>query len=232
MHDAVNVAAIPADAGMVAGYIDGNFVTMPEVRRRFPNAVKVEIAVRTSTNAGHVFDTEPGNPEPPAAIRWVAMRRASGFATPTVYAPRSWWQWCRDECGRQGVAEPLWWIAEWNGRAEMIPGAIAHQYADPPICGGDFDLSIVADQWPGIDDGAPSPSHENPGVTGMLLQDRDSKKVWLVGPGHGHHVASGADLDRLRFIGVPYVEGLHALEIVQWAMTFGAWDDQRNDFRV
>jgi hypothetical protein len=85
---------------------------------------------------------------------------------------------------------------------------------------------------PTIEGGTPAKENANPGVTGMLLQDRDSKMVWLVGPGHAHHVPSEDELNRLRSIGVPFREGLGTLEIIQWARTFGAWDEQRNAFRV
>jgi len=46
------------------------------------------------------------------------------------------------------VTEPHWWIAAYPGNgANLYPGAVAHQYADP----GPVDLSVVADYWPGVD---------------------------------------------------------------------------------
>lgn len=160
MYDSINPARIPANAAMVAGYVDG--IYGPEHGRfnqpgwdlaawaRFPNAVKVRIAVFASTNDGHVLDVETYDATPAQAPGWVKMRRAAG-RDPSVYMNASTWPAVRQAFRSAGVPEPHYWVASYPGGGAVIPaGAIAHQYADP----GPYDLSVVADFWPGVDSGA------------------------------------------------------------------------------
>lgn len=157
MYDAVTAANIPADARMVAGYID-KIKLQPWSAAdwaRFPTAVKVTIVKKASTNDGHVLDVEPGDATPAQAPGWVRMRRAAG-ADPTVYMNLSTWPTVRQAFIDQGVAQPHYWVALYDGDpawragwAEL--GCVAKQYA------GDvdrkYDLSSVADHWPGVDGG-------------------------------------------------------------------------------
>lgn len=154
MYDAVTARNIPADARMVAGYIDKIKLEPWSAAdwARFPNAVKVTIVKKASTNAGHVLDVEPGDARPDEAPGWVRMRRAAG-ANPTIYCNRSTWPTVQAEFKRQGVAQPHYWIAHYNGVVELpvLNGitAVAKQYAgDVP---GGYDLNCVADFWPGVD---------------------------------------------------------------------------------
>jgi hypothetical protein len=76
---------------------------------------------------------------------------------------------------------------------------------------------------PGISyggDGAPSTPQTK--VTGMLCRDRDSGKIYLIGPGHHHHVTKPEDVARMRFIGVPYAGDMDLATILGWIQTFGA----------
>jgi hypothetical protein len=184
MYDSVNPFVIPDDAEMVAGYYDpdGAYNWSPEGWARFPNAVKVRVCGHASTNDCQVLDVEAGNATPDQAPGWVAMRRASGLATPTVYCSYSLW---RDPYGvpgvlprafaAQGVDEPLWWIAAYPGIGERLyPGTVAHQYADV----GPYDLSIVADFWPGVDDVTPAPTTK--GDTEMVVKEIDDNDADIV----------------------------------------------------
>lgn len=157
MYDAVTARNIPADAAMVAGYIDKIKLEPWSAAdwARFPNAVKVEIVKKASTNAGHVLDVEPGDATPAQAPGWVRMRRAAG-ADPTVYMNASTWPTVRAEFQRQGVAPPHYWVAKYDddpnwpaGWAAL--GCVAKQYAGNVAPG--IDLSSVADYWPGVDGG-------------------------------------------------------------------------------
>lgn len=155
MYDSVNWAAIPANAQMVAGYLAPSSFAWPAAAwARFPNAVKVQIAVRASTNAGQVLDVESGDATPAQAPGWVAMRRAANPPVdPTVYCSASAWPTVQAAFASAGLAQPHYWIASYPGGGAVIPsGAVAHQYADPNSgSGGDWDLSVVADYWPGVD---------------------------------------------------------------------------------
>lgn len=151
MYDAVTPSAIPTDATLVAGYVDGAYAWSNADWARFPQSVKVRIAVFPHTNDGHVLDVEQGDATPAQAPGWVAMRRAAGV-DPTIYCSESAWSSVIAAFDAAGIAHPHWWVAAYPGGGAVIPaGAVAHQYADPPGSGGNFDISVVADYWPGID---------------------------------------------------------------------------------
>jgi len=157
MYDSTNAQAIPKTAKMVAGYIDGtSSYWTPADWDRFPNAVKVRIARRTSTNDGHVLDVEKGIPTVwpinDSIVNWVLMRRKAG-TEPTIYCNQlNDWTPLRELFRKHKVREPEWWVARYNNSTDIPRGAVAKQYADPPIHGlGHFDLSSVEDYWPGVD---------------------------------------------------------------------------------
>lgn len=148
MYDAVTVENIPADATMVAGYVDGHYANITEMRKKFPHAVVVPIAVSSHTNDGIVLDVEPGDASPAGAVVWVKMRRAAGV-DPSVYCNTSTWPAVRAAFRNAGVSEPHYWIAHYDGNPAIPAGAVAKQYKDA----GPYDLSSVASHWPGVDDG-------------------------------------------------------------------------------
>lgn len=151
MYDSTHPEAIPLTAAMVAGYVDGAFVWPPAAWARFPTAVHVRIAVFASTNDGQVLDVERGDATPAQAPGWVRMRRAAGV-DPSVYCSTALWPAVRAAFHAAGVAEPHYWVAAYPGSGPVIPaGAVAHQFAGSATSGGDWDLSVVANFWPGID---------------------------------------------------------------------------------
>jgi hypothetical protein len=161
MYDAVtarNILNHDREPALVAGYIDkiklepwsaADWRLFPESTRR------VEIVKKASTNAGHVLDVEPGDATPAQAPGWAAMRRRSGFAYPTIYVNKSTWPQVIKAFKDQGVPQPLYWIAQWDGGTKTLPvldgiTAIAKQHT------GDYlgvDINIAADYWPGVDPG-------------------------------------------------------------------------------
>ncbi len=99
MYDAVTPTNIPADAAMVAGYINGPRSQWPAAAwARFPNAVKVRITVFASVDEGDVLDVEKYDATPAQAPGWVNMRRRSG-ADPSVYCDTSTWPTVRAASG-------------------------------------------------------------------------------------------------------------------------------------
>lgn len=163
MYDSVTATDIPKSAQMVAGYVSGRYRWSAADWARFPNAVKVPIATQASVNDGQVLDVEPGDAEPWQAPGWVLRRRASGV-DPTVYCNElNGWAAVRQAFWNQHVAEPHYWVARYDGKALIPAGAVAKQYANPTVHGqGHYDLSIVADYWPGID--LPEPQEDDVSV--------------------------------------------------------------------
>lgn len=155
MYDSDNPNAIPANAPMVAGYIDGDSGRWPESAWNRFTGKKVRIARRVSTNDGHVLDVEAGIPTvwPPNLniVKWVQMRRRAGVE-PTIYCNQlNDWPGIRQLFNATSVRQPYYWVARYDNVAVIPAGAIAKQYANPPLAGGHYDLSVVADYWPGVD---------------------------------------------------------------------------------
>jgi hypothetical protein len=164
MYDAVTAANIPADARMVAGYID-RIKLIPwstEDWARFPRAVKVTIVKKADTNDGHVLDVELGDAKPGEAPGWARMRREAG-AVPTVYCNLATWPEVRSAFSSAGVAEPHYWIAHYDGDPTIPDGAIAKQYLGNVAPG--YDVSSVLDYWPGVDG-------QEPASTGVEIMER------------------------------------------------------------
>lgn len=154
MEDSANIERIdPATIDLIAYYIDGNYVPSASVLARFAGKIHVPISVNPSGNAGIVLDGPPDNGSVDAVPGWVARRRRAGV-DPTVYTTLSLWPTIIKAINAAGVAQPHWWIADWNNTPNMIDGAVAHQYQNN---GNNWDRSVVADYWPGID-----PVHTNP----------------------------------------------------------------------
>jgi hypothetical protein len=173
MYDSINPSGIPAGATMVAGYVDGRYANMAGMAARFPSAVRVPIAVFPSTNDGTVLDVETGDATPAQAPGWVTMRRAAGV-DPTVYCNADTWPSVRSAFTAAGVPEPHYWIAQYDGVATVPAGAVAKQYesTDP------WDLSAVADYWPGVDP-APITAPAGPAPTEEDYMDSNAAEAWF-----------------------------------------------------
>lgn len=157
MYDSVNPENIPTSATLVAGYVDGLYRWSDADWARFPNSIHVRIACFASTNDGVVLDVETGDATPAQAPGWVQRRRAVGI-DPTIYCNTTIWPQVVAAFINAGVPQPHYWIAAYPGIGPTLyAGSVAHQYADP----GPYDLSVVADYWPGVD---PIPAPNTPPV--------------------------------------------------------------------
>jgi hypothetical protein len=181
-YDAITPANIPATAQGVCGYVDGKYAWKAADWARFPHAVKVRIAVFSTTNDGHVLDVEPGCSTPASAPGWVQRRRKAGV-DPTVYCSLSQWPVVRAAFARAKVAEPHWWVAAYPGNgAVLYPGAVAHQYANP----GPVDISVVADHWPGVDQSPLDPASPFPTTTPEDDMLTPEAQTWIEGRMDAH----------------------------------------------
>lgn len=146
MYDDVDAANIPADATLMAGYVDGSWPSYNAMKARFPHATVVPIAVSWRTNAGTVLDCEKGDATPSECPSWVVMRRARGV-DPTIYCNSDTWPAVRQAFQGAHIPEPHYWIAQWDDQPTIPAGAVAKQYKN----GSTYDTSVVAAYWPGVD---------------------------------------------------------------------------------
>lgn len=163
MYDGINsdASVIPITAELVAGYVDGLYAWTQADWDRFPHSIHVGIAVHQTTDAGDVLDVENGNASPAESVGWVEMRRRAG-ADPSVYMSLDVWPQVQAAFRSAGVPEPHYWVAHYDGVQEIPAGAVAKQYQNGPS----WDLSVVADYWPGVD---PTPVHSDAHV--VVLQE-------------------------------------------------------------
>lgn len=167
MYDAVDVAAIPAHAEIVAGYVDGNWPTYDELVKAFPNAAHVSIATGASGGAGAmVADCENGDFTAQGAAAWAKGEIAAG-RRPCIYYSKGNAGNVAAALKAEGVAiaDVDYWVADWPepgqvGQPHLVPGSVATQYASPTTgSGGNFDVSETAEGWPVT---TPSPPPEPP----------------------------------------------------------------------
>jgi hypothetical protein len=143
MYDSVTAADIPASALFVAGYVDGRYAWSAADWNRFPNALRLGISV--FGNTADVLDVETGDATPSDAVQWVANARAHGRPYPGVYCNASAWPTVRATFDAHQVAEPWYWIADYDNRRDIPSGAVAKQYINDPASGGHFDLSVISE---------------------------------------------------------------------------------------
>lgn len=155
MYDSTNPYDIPADADVVAGYANGLYRWSGESWRRFTGRL-VTITVRADQVAD-VADCETGDLTVSELPGWVRLCQRAGIPVPTVYVQLDRWTQARAACVGLTVD---WWVAYWTGRAQLVEGSVATQYADPIYSGGHYDLSVCRDDWPRP---APAPAPAPPG---------------------------------------------------------------------
>lgn len=172
MFDSVSANGIPPTAKIVAGYIDGRYAWTPAEWALFPKALKVRIAVFPTTDDGRVLDVEWGDATPEQAPGWVKMRRASKThpldGPACVYTSAANWQAVRQAFMDQGVPQPDYWIAKWDGKATVPAGAVAKQYQSLTS----YDLSVTIDSWPVA---SPAPKPPTPPEALVTIHDVEVK---------------------------------------------------------
>lgn len=87
MYDAVTVENIPKHAQAVAGYTSGHWPTYEELRKEFPHAHVLSIAVNDKHDA-HCLDVEVGDATPPQTPEWVHRQHQRNVKRPVVYGSR------------------------------------------------------------------------------------------------------------------------------------------------
>lgn len=191
-YDSVTASRIPRGVQGVMGYDDGLYKWSDKDWGLFPSSVHVHIAVFASTNSGTVLDVERYDASPEEAPGWVKMRRAAGV-DPTVYMNTSTWPQVRAAFRNQGVPEPHYWVAQYDNVKIVPDGAIGKQYYNNDALG--FDMSVVADYWPGVD---PAPQNYVKEKHMLIVRSiNGTDEVWAQTEGKYWHVASPDDLTAL-----------------------------------
>lgn len=156
MYDnASDGSGIPANAPIVAGYINGRFAWSAAAWAAFPTAQKVRIQIfipgQPITGDGDVIDIEANDAETAigqaAAVQWCALKRAAGVI-PAIYTSRS----TQAPLLAGGVSGTVnWWLADYTGSPHLLPGTVATQWASPDTgSGGPYDVSETDGTWPGL----------------------------------------------------------------------------------
>ena len=193
VYDSVNVAAIPADAQVILGYVDG---ADPEIAgnyaavvKRFPHAHVVSVTT-TGRNRAMMCDCEKYDLSPAMVRTWADNDLYLG-PLPLVYSSVSRYSRVRS------AMTPLqwtWWAADWTGTPHLVDRSSATQYADPATSGGDYDLSVM---MPGLFEflfGTPPPP---PRKADMILINNGVTQYVLCSDGTKVPIEDPADLAAL-----------------------------------
>lgn len=155
MFDSVTVSEIPANAEAVAGYVNGRWVTFPELVKRYPHAQKISISVTAQDNA-RCLDVEPQDATNAQAADWVRRQWDRGVKRPILYTSVSNWKPLAETLGSAGIKHRPWgksyrrWSAHYTfkahrcGRSCGMPGwskAGATQWTDKAL-GRNLDESL------------------------------------------------------------------------------------------
>lgn len=82
--DDVEVSLLPAGYNAYAGYVDGIYANVSEIKARFPSAYILTIAVRSS-DVADVLDVEAGDATNADIVGWYKRTLAAGVTTPCIY---------------------------------------------------------------------------------------------------------------------------------------------------
>lgn len=156
MYDSDTPGAIPAGV-MRAGYIDGVNPWPPGM------PMDVRIARNSLTDDGHAADIEGGAMPLSYFLNWAA-RRLRSLPAVTAYVNRANGKDVENACLAAGYTptsgQVLLWIStldgtravtHWNDGSPVRFPVIGVQYASAAMSGGHYDISEVADYWPGVD---------------------------------------------------------------------------------
>lgn len=144
MFDSVDVSTVPRDPFAIAGYTAGRWPTFIPLRKAFPSAHTVSIAISARYHAD-CLDVEPGDATPGEVPGWVHADERAGYRKPCVYSDWSeWTSQIRPVLERAGIRRSqVWeWDAFYNGVPHIDPGFDGTQWTDRAY-GRNLDESLV-----------------------------------------------------------------------------------------
>lgn len=161
MYDAIDASLLPTGGDLYAGYVDGRWPSYAAIKKRFPKALVLGIATNPNTNDGIIGDGPPDNGTWSEWIGWVQRRRAAGQDPWINTNQNNDWTPGIEAFRAANVAEPHWWVANYDGSPVLPSGALMKQYAS----NADYDTSSCAAYLPGIDPAPVTPPPPPPPST-------------------------------------------------------------------
>lgn len=182
-YDSLNALAIPTDAPIVAGYVDGHDAWRGSNWGRFPSTTrKIHITRTPSVTSADVLDIEKGAATNLMAVSWCSLRQSRNLHA-GLYTDRANWGSLYNALRGSNIdlAKVWFWVAHWGtpatllgergypGLTDQMPPAVGCQFADDKMLGHDYDMSRWAAHIPGID---PEPPITITGVIDLQLTDK------------------------------------------------------------
>jgi len=132
MFDSIEVSTVPRDPFALAGYTAGHWPTFIPLRKAFPSAHTVSIAISARYHAD-CLDVEPGDATPSEVPGWVHSEIKAGWRKPCVYS--DWSEWTSQirpilERARITRSQVWEWDAFYNGAPHIDPGFDGTQWTD------------------------------------------------------------------------------------------------------
>ena len=188
MYDAIYPDKAPKDGQIYAGYIDGNpnWRSYNYFKKLYPQALVVSISV-TGALSANVYDVESGNLLPQDVVPILKRERAAGN-NPTIYCNLSNHDTIISDILAAGLSQPPYWIAHYTEQSHFEPGSVATQWGSE----SGYDVSTVADFWPGVDAQPTQPTTVVIGDINMNLQ-KSLITISLDANGNGWDLADGRD---------------------------------------
>lgn len=120
MFDDVTVDLLPAGYDAYAGYVDGIYANISQIRTRFPNAHILTIAVR-SADIADALDIETGDATNADAPGWFKRALAAGVTKPALYTSASNVDALVEEMAAAGIARGVYrlWSAHYTNVAHL-----------------------------------------------------------------------------------------------------------------
>jgi hypothetical protein len=156
MYDAVTVANIPSSAKAVAGYMDGDYVTVPALKKRFRGLVRlwgllrkvelITISVFASNIDADFLDVENGDATPEQAPGWVKAKLKRGDKRIGLYANRSTMPQLWALLAAAGIKrdQVKLWVADWTGSPHIPASYDACQWYGGITAGYDESLCLAS----------------------------------------------------------------------------------------
>jgi peptidoglycan hydrolase-like protein with peptidoglycan-binding domain len=158
MPDSIYPDDLPPGYGQYLGYADGQWVTAPVLRKKFPAARIVALTVNGSTLDADGCDREPWDLTPEQAADWTARKRARDGGRPVVYVSAANVTGALDALAARSVTrDQVRLLSAHYGIGEHIcapdvpgcgyPAADGTQWSDafPGVNGLSVDMSVLND---------------------------------------------------------------------------------------